>query len=330
MISNTFNTAANLPQPYAFDFEREVAAFYRDHPEQKRKIFFIEASTMPGAICRGDETDEDDIIALIGSNVGVMESNKLAYDSGSRSDFYTKQGYGTICLNLSRKSQQNFLGYDAPASQSEVFIFDHETAHLLCENGLGEINQSERTADAYAVMRHIQRFGKDSPAIRRLIDKRAVELVFGDGIGHFTAPLVEKIIADSQTTDFSALAPAETAALATRYAAENPADAAMIRRMAQEFRVLQPGLERFIKGDLSTIRLLSEMVMATTDRNLFKWGAVAVRALLDGDVNICGERPPKPEGPEWTRRRDDIDARTVKFDLPQKLIVVSDLGGIKL
>lgn len=324
MTTNAFNTAAAFEQPYDFDLDREVAAFYRDHPEQKGKIYFIDASTMPGAVCCGDAADENEAAALLGANPLVAESNKLAFESGSRSDFYSQSGYGTICLNLTRKSQQHLLGYEAGAGISEVFVFDHEAGHLLCENGLGEMNLRERTADAYAALRHIQRFGKDSPAIRRLIDKRAVELVFGDGVEHFTAPLVEKIIADAQTTDFSALTPAETAALATRYAAENPADTTMIRHVAAEFHVLRQGLGRLMKGDPAVIRLLAEMVMATNDPNLFKWGTAAVRALLDGDVNVGGERPPKPQGAEWTALRKNIDARAAKFG-QAKLVIVPDL-----
>jgi len=331
MTTHFFNTAAFPAQPYIFDFAREVSAFYRDHPDQKRKIYFIDAATMPGSVCRGDETDEDEVEVLLRSNAGVFESNKQAYEGSSRSDFYLHQGYGTICLNLTRNSQRNLLGYEAGTDVSDVFVFDHEIGHLLCKNGLAKTNLRECVADAYATIRHIQRFGQDSAAIRRLVDKRAVELVFGDGVEHFTAPVVEKILADSAKMDFSKLTPTETVALAERYAIENPVDPDMTRRIAQDFKTLESGFPRLLKGDFTVIRLLDELVRNSNDPHFFKWGAVAVRALLEGDVNVNGERPPRPQGPEWTELRARLDDRASRFEpKPQKFIMVSDMGSLKL
>ncbi len=326
MAANVFNPAANIPQPYVFDLDREVAAFYRDHPEQKKKIYFIDGATLPGELYRGDEGDEDDVVDLLGHNPRLFEMNKIAQEKGSRSDLYPKRGYGCVLFNFSKPNQQNFLGYKAPAGMSEAFIFDHETAHLLCKKGLDDNeNLRECVADAYAVIRHIQRFGKDSAAIRKLIDKRAVGLTLCGAGEHFTGAVVEKIIADSLTVDFSALTPEQTAERAQKYAEDNVMDPALIRRMANDFSILGAGVEPLMKGDFSVIRLLADFALHPIIPEEAKWAAAAVRALLDGDTGIFGARLPKPEGREWTKLRQKIDDGGARIEQPKqlKLIVVS-------
>ncbi len=328
MATQPFNAAATVLQPYVFDLDREVAEFYRDHPEQKNRIFYIDGSTLPGALYRGDEKDEDDVTEILGSNPALLLNNKTAFESGSRSDLYPKQGYGTVLLNLSKKNQQNLLGYTAPAGQSEAFVFDHETGHLLCEKGLDDnTNLGECVADAYAVLRHIQRFGKDSTAIRTLVGKRAVEMMLGGCGDHFTSPVVEKIIADSQKTDFSAMTPAETVERAQRYAEDNAVETNLLRRMISDFGILNCGAADLVmKGDPGVIRYMADFALHPTVPEEAKWAAIAVRTLLDGDVGIDGVRLQKPVGEEWTKLRQAIDARTTKSSQPQpKLIIVSSL-----
>src|SRR5690348_9306312 len=102
MTAQAFNIAANAPQPYVFDLKSEVAAFYRDHPEQKKKIFFVDASTLPGAVEYGDKKDEDEVAALLSHNGDLIINNQKAMKSGSRSDKYPDLGYGCVMLNLSK------------------------------------------------------------------------------------------------------------------------------------------------------------------------------------------------------------------------------------
>jgi hypothetical protein len=327
MRTRDFNIAAYTP-PFAFDLDREVAAFYRDHPEQKRKIYFIDAATMPGAICRGDETDEDEVAALLGRNGGVLKNNIEAQEAGCLAQIYPDNGYGCVFINTAVLGQSALLGNDIPASVSEVFSFDHETGHLLCKEGYGPHNFNECVADAYAVLRHFQRFGmEDTSAIKNLLAMRTLEMIFGQDGSHFTAPVVAKILADAQKTDFSGLSPAATAALAHRYAAENLVDPAMTRHLIQDFTLLGQESGRLMKGDFTPVRLMAEMVLATNDRSLFTWGAMAVHSLLDGNTRIRGELPPKPAGPEWTTLRQRLDDRAARFGQPQrqKLIIVSDM-----
>src|ERR1700744_4181393 len=86
MTPNAFNIAASPApdsQPYVFDFDREVAAFYRDHPALKKTLLFIDASASPGgAICRRDEGDEDEIIGLRAGNGRLYTAAKETHETG--------------------------------------------------------------------------------------------------------------------------------------------------------------------------------------------------------------------------------------------------------
>ena len=332
MTTYSFNTAASSQQPYIFNLEREVAAFYRDHPEQKRQILFIDATTHPGgAICRGDETDEDEIAGLLGNNGYLYAAVKSTHKTGTGGSVrYNEEGYGCVILKMPRNQNDvSLLGYDTPSDIADVFSFDHETAHLLCPGGSeGDPRTKECIADAYAVIRHFQRFGADTGVIRNLTAMRTVEMILGHEDDHFTAPVVEKIIADSQTTDFSALTPAETIALATRYAADNAMDVQLVSYMAGNFNALDFKPIYLAHGNFSSLRKLGELVLKTTLPEEFKWGAVAVRAILDGNIGVDGIRLPKPVSPEWARLSQDLKIRAARFEQPQrgKLIVAPDMG----
>lgn len=325
MTAKAFNTIAKAPESYVFDLDREVAAFYRDYPEQKKKIFFIEASTTPEQLYRGDETDLDEIAELLSTNLDLQKGVQETQVEGSKAQAYLRLGYGCVLLNP-LPSQKNALGYKAGQAVSDAFIFDHETGHLLCEKGLSDFNLSECIADAYAALRHFQRFGKDTAAIQKLLQRRAVEITFDKTGEHFTAPVLEKIIADSRKTDFSALTPLQTVIRAQRYAEENALEAQLVKYITNDFKTPRFKLQEMIKGDFRALHALGDFVLKTTIPEEFKWGAVAVRALLDGGLVFNGICLPKPEGNEWTRLRQAIDARAAVFEQPQKsrLIIPRD------
>ena len=326
MTAKDFNTVANAPQSYVFDLDREVAAFYRDHPEQKKKIFFIDASTPQGTLYRGEETDGGEIEALLRTNVDYEKGLKEAQEEGSKFQAYLgRDNYGCVFLTLSKPGHKDILGSAATESMSQAFIFDHETGHLLCRDGLGGFNIGECVADAYATLQFIRRFGKDSASVlQKLVDLRAVEIAFGEDGDHFTSPVVEKILADSQKTDFSALTPSEIRAQAQSYALNNALDPMLIGHIVKNFRALRLRPEEILERDFSAIKGLGDLVMTTILPEEGKWGAVAVRALLEGQASFGGLKMPKPIGSEWTFLRQAVEVCASQFDKPQpKLLVIS-------
>ncbi len=320
MTRKAFKTAAQEEQPYVFDYNCEVADFYRDHPEQKKKIFFIDASSLPASLLRGDETDEDEIGDLLSTNGNIHGAINQIYKDGLGGSLRDNiENYDCVILKTPRNQYNiNQLGSDAPAAIVDVFAFDHEAGHLICQDGSGsEPNLAECVADAYAVIRHFQRFGTGSSSIGKLADMRALEMVFGGEGSHFTSPVVERVIADSKTTNFSALTPQETAELARHYAISHKMDSMFIQYIVRDFNAAV-GV-----GKSVNLKELGKFVLSTTVPEEFKWGAAMVHAILDGQLSYNGARFNPPAGEGWTQMRQALEARAARFDLPQPKLVVS-------
>jgi len=102
----------------------------------------------------------------------------------------------------------------------DLFTLYHEAGHALTASFLmsERIVQKECTADAYAALRMLQRFGNDAvPLLSMISGLRASEAIAKDS-SHLTTTVLDKIILDSAHVDFSKLTHAETVQLAKNYA----------------------------------------------------------------------------------------------------------------
>ncbi len=326
MASRAFKAAA---EKYVFDYDREVAAFYADHPELKKKLYFLDA-TVP-AVYRGDEGDEDEAAEMLAQNshLGAVIAQSKATGIGG-SVRYAAEGYDCVVLKTPRnKKNVNLMGYAAPADVTDVFSFDHEIGHLICPGGYseGEELMKECVADAYATLRHIQRFGKDSAPLKSLPAMRAVEMVFGKDCSHFTLPVVEKIIQDAKTTDFEKLSPEATIALASTYAMANAEKPMLVSFMADAFIALRLTANSLLNKDFLPLRVLGEFLLETQVPEQYKWGKAIFDAALDGNIGVDGVNLPRPTGAAWADLRKAVAARADGFGKPPSsgLIIVPKL-----
>lgn len=311
MIKQDFQSAAAAP--YAFDFAHEVAEFYAAHPAQKNKIIFVDAASNPGHVIGAD--DPAAVEARLTINPDYAANNKLAHETGSRADLYADLGYGCVMFNTTLPQQQGMLGAAAGRAVSDAFIFDHETAHLLCKEGLGNVNMGECVADAYATIRHLQRFGVGSPAIHRLVQRRAMETILGHNGSHFTAPVVERILSDRSRMDFAALTPEQTMDIAHQYARAAIMEGGMINRLISHSRQSGFGMAEALRGDFSGLEGFGAMLLGANNPDDFKWGAIAFRGLMSGDWAFDGKKLPKP-GPQYNRLAEALEDRSRRFGLP--------------
>jgi hypothetical protein len=110
-----------------------------------------------------------------------------------------------------------------PASMVQMALFDHEMGHLLVREGSPLISNShvaECAADAFAVLRHIQRFGRVAD-VAEIFDQgllnRTGAIVAGFAPSfYYTTPVIQKIagIQRRGEIDIAALTLRETANLA--------------------------------------------------------------------------------------------------------------------
>ncbi len=95
--------------------------------------------------------------------------------------------------------------------------FDHEVGHLVVPNGLGHdcLFLAEATAETYAALRHVQRYGAEDDYIQRVNLARVENLVGGGDwwIYYYHPQMLDKVDELKQQCDLSLLTPRETVEL---------------------------------------------------------------------------------------------------------------------
>src|SRR5262249_35008223 len=109
-----------------------------------------------------------------------------------------------ICLRTDEKYIHSLGDENEPLLR--LFTLLHETTHALIPTD--DDLEGEWAADAYAAIRLMQRFGKKAvPLLSEISWHRAYTAVCSEDnhTGHLTTAVLDKIIADSASRDFSRL-----------------------------------------------------------------------------------------------------------------------------
>lgn len=165
------------------------------------------------------------------------------------------------------------------------FEFDHELGHLLTNKGRnitphGTTTEAENSAEAFATLRSIQRFGHARPHLDALSCWRARGLITQGIKTHITSPVIDAIIADSTRVDFTKLTPQETIAAANeytnRYCPKGP---------DVDFAVIQLRAARDFMKDGAHQERLAKILLSTTNPFMFGVGSRALVPVLASDIN---------------------------------------------
>lgn len=301
-----FTLAAAPHAAPVFDYETEVAVFYRDHPAYRDKLYFLEAGAEGNRVVRAP-ADFASVEKKLRDNKELFNALAWAAPQGYSFALPGKE-YGSIVIDrrANRVDLPRLTGSES-ADLENFFVFDHEVGHAICRDGLKgyDKNIKECAADSYAVIRHIQRFGLDETA-RIFMEMRAVELAFRrDQAAHFTSPAVEKILADAQRFDLRRLDPQQTAELANRYAISHAPHPAALEYLRRAFQPYNAKLGLVAAGDTAMLKEFAGVVLKTTSDLEFKWGGMALKALLDGKV-LCNGTRIAPAGAEWDKIRKSL------------------------
>jgi hypothetical protein len=325
--SPAFRAAAKKPpatsiKTYVFDYESETAAFfdaYRQSFNKAADLKFVDASDLSNIKIFAEYPDDNRkklTEAFLRNHsffITTAEQTHREYRG------VTAHIYDSLTVMLSTpvdKIGQSFLGHAISPDVADAFIFDHEIGHAICRDAfVGTYsNLKESIADAFATLRHYQRFGVQSTALDHLPAMRAVGLVFRPDSGdHFTSPVVQHIIEDRKNIDFTALTLAETTQMARRYAALYAPHPKSVENLAKKFQHFNNKLSPFTKGEFAVLRHLAATVLAAEDPEEFKWGSRAVCAILDGKVGFEQKRI-LPIGEEWMQIRQALNKREAELE----------------
>lgn len=115
-----------------------------------------------------------------------------------------------------------------------VYVLDHEIGHHVVKNGRGAGRHlGEAAADAYASLRHIQRYGQGTDFFE-YVNKSSM-VVLGHSSIHYTMDTMMRVKELAWEQDTSKLTLQETAALAERIAQEMHIEQRKLDKIAQAF-----------------------------------------------------------------------------------------------
>ncbi len=113
-----------------------------------------------------------------------------------------------VCMNMARQERLDAEFW---------WNFDHEVGHLVVPNGLSHdcLFLAEATAETYAALRHIQRYGSEDDYIQGVNLARAENLAEGGdaSIYYYHPQMLDKVDELKDQCDLSMLSPQETVEL---------------------------------------------------------------------------------------------------------------------
>ena len=144
-----------------------------------------------------------------------------------------------------------------------IFLLNHEIGHHILEKGLAVSGvatrqYAESVADAYAMLRHVQLFGKDTDHAGGYGDSRALPIVLLADTDHYTADVIQSAIQISDEMDISALTLRQTKALAEKIAEGCIFDDETLIRIRDAFLPVQKACEMLVGGAWDIIHKLYE------------------------------------------------------------------------
>lgn len=267
----------------AFNYAAEAEKAYADFPWIKNKVIFIDVTKdkiVYPANAPEKIRDKHESFPPMRTEIGDMATKGM-----SRNAWWDNEDETYILFSTERKDFF-LLPRKAPLRIEMTFSFDHELAHSLFthEDDLRLHDTFKETvADVFAAIRHFQRYGDD--ADKSLMDgvvaRRAADLIFKkSSLGHFTAPVLEKFLAQADSRDWSKLTPAETIAFATDFSVTNWPGNESLEKADKMFKKFHGNWAAMREGDASAVEAFAKTLANKRPREYKKWGDKAIDYLV--------------------------------------------------
>lgn len=297
----------------SFHFNKAVTETLRDYPQLRDTTVFINAEEHPYDSSPLIMHGQDNALAKTYTyQDNILKSLKKSRDDGTSYAVSTFEQNGGYAVVLGAKKIPVMDEHPLIQIIGKSFTFDHEVGHILSKR-FGKKTLNECTADAFAALRHIQKFGKDPDFLRHVSWFRAHGLLAYNHKIHFTSPVIDRIIFDSQHQDFSKLSPQETLERAMKYADQyTPSEKNILKaRQAHKGFDNQSGETLFQR-----LKKLASTCLATSDKFSFYIGARVLNPFLEpSGKSINGETLSLVRLREFQDLKAEIIARADSFGL---------------
>lgn len=234
---------------YNFDFAQEAEALRRELGALLDKTLFVNVD-----ITGSDSLDAQAVLSqVIGderlaaynlSGIYTAITKTYSDDPGKSSTKYRMDlGDGAAAHAIVINNGNPYEGILGEENRSllGLFFFYHETAHVLISGNKPEKEENdpflECAADAYAALHLLQRFGrKAAPLLSMISWYRSYAVIAEQDTAHLSTTVLDRIIADSASHDFSRLTPVRMIELAEAYAKEGTPAPVMLSRARSVLR----------------------------------------------------------------------------------------------
>lgn len=284
-----------------FDFRAAARKAVKDHPEIKKNTVFVDAANddyiaAPRVLAALE--DDDDAREELEQTVRTAKRLKTSFSDTIALD--SKRSLKSVVFHQDRHPL-----YDATnRAIDDIGTFDHETGHVLSPETEGTL--SESTADAYAVIRHTQRFDGVETGIAYTSWKRTLQFILAGKTSHLTTFTVDKILMDRDSADFVSLTPAQTAKIAKEYARLHTPDEERLKKLARAFRSA-----RDKKPNEETFRRIAGITLRADARSdTFYLGARALLGPLEnGNKIVYNGKTLSLKNGDWERIKSALERK---------------------
>ena len=292
----------------AFDFNAAARKAAADHPALRRSAAFIDARS------NGWIADDKLIEKIIDED--EMETIEDVVKSAKRLKTSFSQA---VKLDRSREAHAIIFHPDRhplfspqPGVIDDTGSFDHETGHVLAPDFHDTLG--ENAADAYAMLRRLQRFGPDEADADYCGWKRALAFAITGATSHLTTFTVDKIVLDAKTADFISLSPKETAAIARAYAKAHTPDDKALKQLAKAFAPVKGK-----KANEETLREIARITLAAkAGSDIFYIGSrILEKPLTEKSVRFNG-RTIALKGRYWGDIAARLDKKAKAIQQPRR------------
>jgi hypothetical protein len=242
----------------------------------------------------------------------------------------SKQNVSVIFINepVSGNEAENV---SKEAEQHLLFVLDHELAHCGIKDGFGRASSArdykillgESVADAYALIRHYQRYGVDSNSQNRYItpSARADNFILWGDSTHFTSFVLDAIAKRKHEVDFDKLDTQQTAELARRFALEFMPPERVVEDLQWTFNALRA---EFRKDPNAGIKALIEKALdPAADYYTFKMANLWLKPFLQERTFTDGKAITLPKeyldasATKLSAKADRFEKEGITFNMPK-------------
>lgn len=286
------------PTSLQFDFNKVARKALQDHPELKKDILLVDvANDRYIASPRTLEmlNDDDDAQDELRKTVKLAQRLKTSYAQSIMID--QQKTIQAIVFHPDKYplfDQQN-------RSIDYIGTIDHELGHLLAPKTHGIAG--ENSADAYAILRHLQRYEGQQTDVGFAAWKRVMVFIMSGKTSHLTTFTVDKILFDRQSADFISLTPAQTAAIARDYARKHTPSQKRLSALTADFNAARA---KRINHDLFR-RIGAITLAADPASDTFYLGARALLPALSNQPISLDGRTVTLTGAEWQKLRYQLE-----------------------